>query len=134
MYKRQCDKSRFIWSNSDAAVFLEEIASLEQLVGGIDCVIAGHSGIPFERQIGRVSWVNAGVIGMPPHDGRAETRFAVLGSDGMRIHKLSYDFETAARSMEAVGLVQGYETALRCGYWPSEDILPHDLRRQAEPA
>jgi len=31
-------------------------------------------------------------------------------------------------AMRRAGLVQGYDTALSTGYWPSEDVLPADLR------
>jgi len=37
---------------------------------------------------------------------------------------------TAAEAMIAAGLTQGYETALLTGYWPSEDILPLELRKE----
>lgn len=123
------DKSRFIWPDSDAAVFAEEIAEIVHITGRLDGVIAGHSGIPFERVIDGVHWINAGVIGMPPHDGRPETRYAVLSKDGVRFHSLSYDHEAAAQAMEQAGLTQGYEHALRSGLWPSEDVLPPSMRQ-----
>lgn len=123
------DKARFIWPDSERAVFDQEIAAIEHITGRIDCIIAGHCGIPFERHLGRVQWINAGVIGMPPHDGRPETRFAVLGEDGVRFHALNYDHEAAAQAMEQAGLIQGYERALRTGIWPSEDVLPASMRR-----
>ena len=37
----------------------------------------------------------------------------------------------AAAAMRAVGLTQGYERALASGWWPSEEVLPADLRRAA---
>lgn len=123
------DVARFIWSCDDDAVFLEEIAVLEARVGPLDGVIAGHSGIAFERRIMGKTWINAGVIGMPPHDEKPETRYAVLSNDGVQFHSLTYDHEAAAKMMEANGLKQGYETALRSGIWPSEDVLPQSLRR-----
>lgn len=123
------DISRFIWPSSPDAVFEEEFAAIEAEVGQVDGVIAGHCGIPFERDINGKAWINAGVIGMPPHDGRTQTRFAILSEDGVRFYSLDYDFEQAARRMEDVGLMQGYEKALRSGIWPSEDILPVELRR-----
>ena len=123
------DISRFLWPISSAAEFQSEIAALESLVGCVDAVIAGHCGIAFERHIGGKPWINAGVIGMPPHDGRAETRFVLLSSDGARIKRLSYDFAGAVKDMEAAQLMQGYHDALATGIWPSEDVLPPEMRR-----
>ena len=121
------DVSRFIWPNASQSVFEDEFSTIEHEVGPIDAVIAGHCGIPFERRVGRKTWINAGVIGMPPHDGRPETRYAVLGEDGVRFHHLSYDHVAAAQAMREAGLTQGYEWALETGYWPSEDVLPAAL-------
>jgi predicted phosphodiesterase len=123
------DISRFLWPVSEAGEFKAEIRVLEDILGPIDGIIAGHSGIAFEREINGKSWINAGVIGMPPHDGRAKTRFAVLSETGVRFHHLEYDAKAAAEAMKGAGLVQGYERSLSNGVWPSEDILPQPLRR-----
>lgn len=125
------DISRFLWPVSPDADFAEEIDHLTQVVGPVDLVIAGHSGIPFQRHIGAVEWVNAGVIGMPPHDGGPETRFAVLNGGSVEIKRLAYHHEDAAAVMRKAGLTQGYDRALTTGYWPSEEVLPPDLRRPA---
>lgn len=123
------DIARFIWPTSADAVFDEEIAAIERAVGGVDVVLAGHSGVAFARWIGGTLWLNAGVIGLPRNDGSPDTRFAILGETGHRIVHLRYDHGQAASKMRAAGLVQGYEATLETGYWPSEDILPLDLRR-----
>lgn len=72
------DVSRFIWPSSPEAVFAEELASIADLIGPVDAVTAGHAGLPFVRDVVGSRWINAGVIGMPPHDGGAATRYAVL--------------------------------------------------------
>ncbi|SFR42067.1 metallophosphoesterase family protein [Litoreibacter janthinus] len=123
------DVARFIWPSDVSAVFNAEFATIEAQVGSIDGIICGHSGIPFERVVAGKTWINAGVIGMPPHDGRAETRYAILSGDGVRFHSLTYDTRAARGAMEAAGLTQGYETGLVNGLWPSEDVLPQCLRR-----
>lgn len=123
------DIARFLWSTSDEGEFKTEVALIEAEVGAIDAVVAGHSGIPFVRQIGRHTWINAGVIGMPANDGRQVTRFAILEHAEPRIGVLTYEADVAAAAMIAAGLTQGYDVALTTGYWPSEDILPCDLRR-----
>jgi len=123
------DVARFIWPSDDVAIFEDEIAKIAAQAGAIDAVVAGHCGIPFERSVASKTWINAGVIGMPPHDGRTGTRYAILSCDGVRFHALPYDVEGAACAMERAGLTQGYEAGLRVGIWPSEDVLPPSLRR-----
>lgn len=123
------DISRFIWECSDEAVFREELDHIVSVAGHCDLVFAGHSGIPFQRRIGEVEWINAGVIGMPPNDGATETRFAVLSDGLVAVHRLGYDVQGASKRMCLQGLTQGYDAALTSGYWPSEDVLPAGLRR-----
>ena len=69
------------------------------------------------------------MIGMPPHDARYQTRFAVLGQQGVLFERLKYDVEAAVQAMQAAGLSDAYAEALRSGIWPSEDVLPKELRR-----
>ena len=122
------DISRFLWPSSETSDFEVEIAAVEAVTGPVDGVVAGHSGIPFHRWIGKHHWINAGAIGLPPHDGRTATRFARLLDGDVRFHRLDYDVDAAYQAMIAAGLTQGYHEALRTGYWPSEDILPQELR------
>ncbi len=128
------DIARFMWSNTNTADFADEMTLLDQRCPDIAGVFAGHSGIAFERQIGARPWINAGALGMPQNDGDPRTIFTVLSGGAVRFERLDYDHETAARAMEAASLTQGYQTALRTGHWPSEDVLPLDLRRRAAPA
>ena len=120
---------RFLWPSSSEADFAHEIAALEAAIGRVDGVISGHCGIAFQRMIGRHHWINAGAIGLPPHDGRPETRFGVLMDGEVTFERLSYDHGAARARMEAEGLTQGYHLALTTGIWPSEDVLPDALRR-----
>ena len=123
------DISRFLWPSSPAQDFREEIAAVTAALGPVDAIIAGHCGLAFERIIDGVHWINAGVIGLPPHDARPETRFASLAADGVRFHRLAYDHAAAATAMRAAGLGAGYGDTLQTGLWPSEDVLPLPLRR-----
>ena len=124
------DIARFVWPVSDEAVFAEEMDFLEAQVGPVDLVVAGHSGLPFLRDLGDALWLNAGVIGMPPHDGGTATRYALLGADGTpEIRSLDYDPAPTVAATRAAGLTQGYDKALLSGWWPSEDVLPDRLRR-----
>ena len=121
------DIARFLFERSPETDFTEELAELGPDVP--DVVLAGHSGIPFVRKIGQVTWANAGVIGMPPNDGKPQTRYAVLEAGEMVLHSLDYDWHGAQKAMEAAGLTQGYHAALGTGFWPSEDALPPSMRR-----
>ncbi|SMX28079.1 Calcineurin-like phosphoesterase superfamily domain protein [Pelagimonas phthalicica] len=124
--------SRFLWSVSPEQAFLEELQTLaakSPAHTAPNWIFAGHSGIPFQRQIGASTWVNAGVIGMPPHDGQTETRYALLQDGQVSFHSLTYDVDAAYNSMMTAGLTQGYHQGLTSGYWPSEDVLPPTLRR-----
>ena len=123
------DISRFLWPCSPECDFRTEIALVTGLLGPIDGIIAGHSGLAFERIIDGVHWINAGVIGLPPHDGRAQTRFGVLKQDGVHFQRLHYDHLQAAGAMRAAGLGNAYAETLETGIWPSEDVLPPALRR-----
>lgn len=125
------DVARFIWSSSPEDVFAQEWELLSDAIGPVDHIIAGHSGIPFVRQTSDGRWINAGVIGMPPHDGHRQTRFALLEHGRVQIRSLSYDHDQAAQDMRQAGLPEGYRRGLLTGYWPSEDVLPSDLRSAA---
>lgn len=125
------DVARFLWSTSPDAQFDQEWDALEAQIGPVAQIWAGHSGIPFERALSRGAWINAGVIGMPPHDGHAQTRYGVLDKGHVQICVLDYNAAGSADDMRAVGLTQGYHTALTSGHWPNEEILPQDLRVSA---
>ncbi len=123
--------SRFLWPTTDEAAFAEEVAHIEEVAGRIDAVVAGHCGLAFQRRVAGIDWIGAGVIGMPPNDGRRATRYALLRDGRAEIAELAYDHAAAVAAMQAAGLTQGYHAALASGHWPSEDMLPPELRRAA---
>ena len=123
------DVARFIWPSSPAQVFAEEWAAVADAIGPVDHVIAGHCGVPFVKELGYGRWLNAGVIGMPAHDGRRETWYMIIDGRGQNLYALAYDAEAAARDMSRLpALSAAYQQALLTGYWPSEDVLPPDVR------
>ena len=111
--------SQFIWPGDDKSA---EIAMLEAALGPIDVVIAGHCGLGFIED----DWINAGVIGMPPNEGRSETEFCILDG-GATLYRLNYDVAGASAAM--AGRATPYAEALMIGWWPSEDVLPDRLKR-----
>lgn len=125
------DISQFLWTVTPIEQMKVELNLLRDQVGLFDAVIAGHSGIPFERQIDHVNWINAGAIGMPAHDLSPQTHFAVLDEGNVTFHRLNYDAHAAAQKMTSAGLAQGYHKTLLSGIWPSEDTLPPELHHSA---
>ncbi len=119
------DISRFLWPGDSAEAFADEREAFAEAVGRVDVIVAGHSGLAFTRP----EWINAGVIGVPPHDGRLDGRFVTLEGGRAVIHRLDYDADAARKSMIEAGLTQGYHDSLVTGYWPSEGVLPRRLRR-----
>lgn len=119
--------NRFLFPSAPDPVLAEEIAA-----AGCDGVLAGHSGIPFVRRLGRGLWLNAGAVGMPAHDGTPRGWFAVLTPEAGRLRvelrPLAYPHAVAAAAMRAAGLPDGYAAALSSGIWPSEDVLPRAER------
>jgi len=101
---------------------------------GVDCIISGHSGLPFTKIIGDTCWHNAGVIGMPANDGTPRVWYSLITqSDGKIVfeHKsLSYPASKAQAKMKKADLPGGYSQALTSGLWPSLDILPESEARQ----
>ncbi|APX88723.1 diadenosine tetraphosphatase [Brevirhabdus pacifica] len=122
------DIARFLWPSTPDEGFRHERRVLEAETGPLDTIVAGHCGLAFRRRFDGLDWINAGVIGLPPHDGRAATRFATLDKGRVLFHRLEYDAQAARQAMEAAGLTQGYHATLTDGSWPSTDILPAEMR------
>lgn len=121
--------NRFLWATTTEAELAAEWAAVEAAAGPVDAIVSGHSGIGWLREVAGRLWLNAGAIGLPPNDGDPRVEFAVLDADGPRLERLGYDHAAAAAAMRAAGLVQGYDRCLETGWWPSEDMLPPELRR-----
>jgi len=121
--------NRFMFASLSHADFARELD-----LAGSDAVIAGHTGIPFIRPVGRRLWANPGVLGLPANEGTPRVWVLLLeaGPAGIRFTHLAltYDAGTAARRLHAAGLPEGYSAALETGLWPSLDILP-PLERSA---
>ena len=127
-----CHVYQFLFSTTPDQDFVNAINEVERDLGAFSGVVAGHSGIPFQKSIAGVNWLNSGAIGMPAHNGTSTTSYGILDAGSFTIHNLSYDHQTAQNAMINAGLDQGYHTALETGYWPSEDVLPMDLRRSVD--
>jgi len=125
------DIARFIWPVTDDATIAAEISTLIGQVGHIDHIIASHSGIPMQRVIGDTTWTNIGAIGMPCNNGSSLTCYGYLIEKELIISELEYDSNVTISTMKSAGLIQGYQNTLQSGYWPSQDILPPEMRHQS---
>lgn len=115
--------SRFIFASTPALAKKREL----DLVG-CDGIVAGHCGLPFSQVIDGRLWHNAGVVGMPAHDGTPRVWYSIVSpaEGGIEIAHLalSYDHAGAARAMAHANLPSEYALALSKGIWPSCDVLP----------
>lgn len=123
------ENNRFIFS-SDAAALRQELDRTDA-----DIVVAGHSGIPFVQRVGRQTWFNPGVIGVPANDGTADTWYGLIkveAGSALRLttHRLRYDARSAAAAMQAANPDDPYANTLTNGLWPSLDVLPREERAQ----
>ncbi len=114
--------SRFIFASTPALAKKREL----ELVG-CDGIVAGHCGLPFTQVIDGRLWHNAGVVGMPAHDGTPRVWYSIItpSENGIEIahHALAYDYAGAARAMAHAKLPSAYEIALSNGIWPTCDVL-----------
>lgn len=128
--------NRFLFASETAALEAEFAAAAADRP--CDVVVAGHAGIPFIARLREGAWINAGVIGMPANDGTPDGWYALLtpapGGLEVTLHRLSYDYVSAAAEMRRAGHANGYARTMVTGVWPSLDVLPAAERgRTGEP-
>ena len=119
--------NEFVFESTDQGMKQQQVKS-----SAVDCIIGGHSGIPFGQKLGRGFWLNGGVIGMPANDGSADGWYMLLqGEDTVTAswHRLTYDHQRSAHSTINAGMVE-YGNALNSGLWPSMDVLPETEKNQ----
>lgn len=117
------DISRFVFSSTALDDKRRDLDAL-----GVDGVIGGHCGLPFNTDVDGRIWHNPGVIGMPANDATPRTWFSILtpASEGIDFatYPLDYDHMGAAQSMDQADLPESYATTLATGLWPNMDVLP----------
>ncbi|MDC3303847.1 metallophosphatase family protein [Amylibacter sp.] len=122
------DISKFVWPTDAEKVLEDEFNLLQKQIGYVDCVIAGHTGIPMKRDFNKKKWLNPGAIGLPANDGDIDTNFLTINKKMIINNKLEYDINSAYQAMQATSLIQGYHSTLKTGYWPSQETLPLSMR------
>jgi predicted phosphodiesterase len=93
-----------------------------------DVIIAGHCGLPFHDLEGGKTWLNPGVIGMPPNDGSPNVWYAILDDSKETFnfeHKtLNYNYKLTSKLMQNGILPQEYARTIITGIWDNTEILP----------
>jgi len=119
----------FMFGSLDEAAFAQQF-----MLTDADCIVAGHTGLPFTREVGGRLWHNSGGLGLPANDGTPRVWFSVIiptpGGIDFGFHALDYDHKTAAAKMRSAELPEGYAKALETGLWPNLDILPEEETAQ----
>lgn len=121
--------NQFVFESTETDIKRGQLDMLD-----VDCIVAGHCGIPFGQDLGGRYWLNAGAIGMPANDGRSSTWYMLMDyrGDGIQVswHQLDYDYQLAANAMSTAGLHGAYRNTLVNGLWPSDSILPQSERKR----
>ncbi len=140
------EQNQFVFQSTEESEKLRQLKAADA-----DVMIAGHCGLPFGQQLEDSKyWLNAGVIGMPAHDGQPNTWYMLLGVNAEKSeahlklrsadatstcraswHALHYDYQSSIKSMHAAQLCPGYSAALASGLWPNDDILPAQERKKS---
>ena len=132
---RWCGKSFYVlhgsYFNTSEFIFQSTPWSVKQAnfdATGVDVILSGHCGLPFEDCQNEKSWLNAGVIGMPANDGTPRVWYMLLTPENYGFsaekHAFSYDFATAQSLMELNKLPREYSKTLSSGIWDNCEILP----------
>src|SRR5204863_8948585 len=90
-------------SDDEIVTPLTPAERLGDILAGVeaDVVVAGHTHMQDDRQVGPVRWVNAGSVGLP-YEGEVKAYWTLLGPE-VEPRKTAFDVEAAIRAYEAVG-------------------------------
>lgn len=84
---------------------------------GADVLVCGHTHLPYHRVVESRHIINAGSAGKPKH-GDPQAIYALIKiEEGIHVDfiKVPYDYESAARAIEKVGLPTEFAKVLRTG-------------------
>ncbi len=122
--------NQFVFASSSDAFFRNQFTKTNT-----DVILAGHSGIPFSKELDGKLWHNSGALGMPANDGTPRTWYSIISTDGDQIkietRPLEYDYDDTIEIMKDMGLDNAYARGLQAGLWPTMDVLP-ELERESQ--
>jgi predicted phosphodiesterase len=117
------DVSCFMFGSLPDETFASELGATDG-----ECIIAGHTGVPFTRRIGARLWHNSGALGMPANDGTRRVWYSIVSpvGDGIsaEVRALDYDATAAAQKLRDVSLPEEYARGLETGLWPNTHHMP----------
>ncbi|MEM9835233.1 MAG: arsenosugar biosynthesis-associated peroxidase-like protein [Bacteroidota bacterium] len=117
------ETAEFIWASTDWATKSTSFQAAEA-----DLILGGHCGLPFVDAQNGKTWLNAGVIGMPPNDGTTKVWYAILNDTDEKLsytfHPLEYDYTAARAAMLERPLPKSYALTLKTGIWDNTEIMP----------
>jgi predicted phosphodiesterase len=125
--------NEFLWQSTTSTAFLERMLERYQA----DIVLATHTGIHWKRELsGDRHFINVGVIGRPPNDGRTEVWYTILDvRKGLRVEfvPLAYDHRSLAEEMGREGLPREFIETILTGWWTTcLEILPAKERKRGK--
>ncbi len=130
------------WFHTSEFVFASTPWKMKQFnfdATGSDIIIGGHCGLPFSDSNEGMTWLNAGVIGMPANDGSPKVWFLTALTDvenniAYQFHQLKYNHKKASELMYENGLPTSYAETLIMGIWDNCEILPEaETQQQGKP-
>jgi predicted phosphodiesterase len=121
------------WFNTSEFIFKSTSWQIKQAnfqEAQSEIIIAGHCGLPFIDVRENLTWINAGVIGMPPNDGTPRVWFVTLDNNGdepeATFHSYTYNHQKASSLMIENNLPASYAATLATGLWDNCEILPEE--------
>jgi diadenosine tetraphosphatase ApaH/serine/threonine PP2A family protein phosphatase len=117
--------NEFLWRSTSPDPFLRRMCDDFRA----DVIVCTHSGLHWHKRLedGR-HVVNAGVIGRPANDGRANVWYTMLsiGEEvGVEFIPIGYDHDALAREMRAERLPEEFVETIESGWWTTcLEILP----------
>lgn len=119
--------NEFVWESETEDSQIENDLQQWQ-VTGICCT---HSGLPWLRCLEGGFWLNAGVLGRPPHEGKRHVYYAIADfpttekTPQPRLIPLNYNVDSVVSLMEKEGLPIEFRESLQQGIWTTcGEILP----------
>jgi putative phosphoesterase len=105
--------TEYLFAHKDDTVFEQHLAA-----AGADVLICGHTHKPYHKVVGSRHIINAGSAGKPKH-GNPNATYVLIditpGNVTTRVIEVPYDYETAARAIEATALPHEFAQLLREG-------------------
>ena len=127
--------NEFLWESTTPTHFLDKLADDND----VEVILATHTGIHWRRDLsGGRQFVNVGVLGRPPNDGRTDVWYTLLSysaTDGLAIEfiPIEYDHKRLAAEMQAEGLPDEFQQTILTGWWTTcLEVLPAKERKRGE--